>query len=557
MKIRTSLALILSLCITLSLVSCGKGQGNQSSEGSEGAAAANTDSESESTNTDARKKSVTLAYYSAEGLHPYTCDNAANQIITGLIYEPLFEINDSFEAEPCLAESYTTKVILASGPMSEDVGEKDTSEKDQSDGSEEDTSTSKRSRIAGETVCTIELRKNVRFSNGASMTASDVVYSLEQAAKSGSIYAERLANMKSVRASGDSTVEITLNAADAACETLLDIPIISNGTGGDRFPAGTGPYQVRAKDGKARKLIKNEAWWQEHSLPVDAVGLYVAEDSDMLIFGFGSGAVSMVATDLTGTGSLTYTGEYDVVDYPTTGFIYVGCNIRSGVCQSKNFRQVLNYAFDRETLATKMLSGHAEPAALPVSPRSKLYHEKLAEKYAWSEEKAKALLQDAAYYGQTLKLIVNSESTFKTAFAAELKKELEAVGINVEVEELSWKDFSDALKNRNFDLYLGEVKLKANFDLTELISEEGNLNYGGYSNDDVEKLLTKFMTASAEKRRESATKLYKALAEDAPIVPLCFKNNSVLTHWGSEIGITPTQQNLFYHFSDWDLTPDA
>ena len=42
-----------------------------------------------------------------------------------------------------------------------------------------------------------------------------------------------------------------------------------------------------------------------------------------------------------------------MVDYPTTSMIYVGCNTRSGSCQSKSFRQVLNYAFDRETLATK------------------------------------------------------------------------------------------------------------------------------------------------------------------------------------------------------------
>ena len=74
----------------------------------------------------------------------------------------------------------------------------------------------------------------------------------------------------------------------------------------------------------------------------------------------------------------------------------------------------------------------------------------------------------------------------------ELEKELEAVGISVEVKKLAWGDFADALKNREFDLYLGEVKLTANFDLTELITEEGNLNYGGYSDNDLETRLTGF-----------------------------------------------------------------
>ena len=553
MKIRKILALILSPCMMLSLASCGQGDGSQSAGGSGGDVSIRAGSESEGTGAIAQTNAITLAYYSSEGLHPYTCDNAANQVIADLIYEPLFEINDSFAVEPCLALSCTSNVISASGPTAEDVDEGDAGEGDQPSGSEEETAKSKKSKIAGETVCTIQLRDDVKFSNGSAMTAADVVYSLEQAAKSNSIYADRLSNMKSVQASGSNTVVITLNAADAAFESLLDIPIVSSGTGGDRFPVGTGPYQVKTKDNKAQKLTQNTSWWQGSSLPVDEIGLYAAEDSDMLIFGFGSGAVSMVATDLTGTGSLTYTGEYNVVDYPTTSFIYVGCNTHSGSCQSKSFRQVLNYAFDRDTLAVKMLSGHAEVAALPVSPRSKLYDEKLAEQYAWSEEKAKTALQDASYYGRTLKLIVNSESTFKTAFAAELAKELKAVGISVEVEELAWRDFSEALEEGDFDLYLGEVKLTANFDLTELISEEGNLNYGGYSDSDLEELLTKFLTAPAEKRAEAASKLYQAIAEEAPIIPLCFKNNSVLTHWSSEAVITPTQQNLFYHFADWDL----
>lgn len=554
MKIRTILAFILSLCMTCSLVSCGQGEGSQSGGESETPPTVPDGSES---GTATRTDSVTLAYYTAEGLHPYTCDNAANQIITDLIYEPLFEIDDSFEAESCLAESCAVQVSSVSGPKAEDTGEGDTSEDDLSDEGEGDAAKPKRNKIAGETVCTIQLRDDVRFSDGSAMTAADVAYSLEQAAKSGSIYADRLADVQSVRVSGDSTVIITLNAANAAFETLLDIPIVSSGTAGDRFPVGTGPYQVKEKSGKAQKLTSNAGWWQKKSLPATEVGLYEAEDSDMLIFGFGSGAVSMVATDLTGTGSLTYTGEYDVVDYPTTSMIYVGCNTRSGSCQSKSFRQVLNYAFDRETLATKMLSGHAEAAALPVSPNSKLYDEKLAEKYAWSEEKAKKALRDASYYGQTLTLIVNSESTFKTAFAGELEKELEAVGISVEVKKLAWGDFADALKNREFDLYLGEVKLTANFDLTELITEEGNLNYGGYSDNDLETRLTGFLTANREKRSDAARKLYQTVAEQAPIIPLCFKNNSVLTHWDPEVAITPTQQNLFYHFADWDLTVDS
>ena len=509
MKKRRLLAL--ALCLVLPLSACGGGSGSQSA--SDPVNSAQTSAEPQPVEPVAADE-LTLGYYSAEGLHPYTCDNAVNQLVTHLIYEPLFESDGTFASEPCLAESC----------------------------------------IYGESSCTVTLRKDVFFSNGTAMTASDVAYSLERAKKGGSIYADRLSNLKSVRTQGDREVVLTLREGDKAFASLLDIPIIQESTGNDRFPKGTGPYQVKQKDGKADKLTRNREWWQEGDLPVKEVGLYQAEDSDMLIFGFGSGAVSMVSTDLTGTESLTYTGQFSVVDYPTTSMVYLGCNTRAGSCRNENFRQVLTYAMDRETLARKMFSGHAEASVLPVSPRSRLYDAKLAEKYAFSEDKAKEVLKETYYEGSTQKLIVNKESAFKTALASEIQKELGEVGIDVRVEKLSWKEFSKALDKREFDLYLGEVKLTPQFNMSELLSKEGSLNYGGYRERDLEKLVYELEETPEDKRPAAAKKLYKAVLKRSPIIPLCFKNHSVLTHWGKDTVITPTQQNPFYHFREWKLT---
>lgn len=555
MNIRRISALTIALSLLLSLTACG-GQGDSSQGSASDAAPAASD---QSSGGASAAQSFSLGYYKGEGLHPYTCSNTTNQNLMGLIYEPLFAIDQTFATEPCLAKSCTIQVTSASGSEEEKDTEGDASETgtegdetDQKDASKEEKKKEQpRSKIAGKTTCTIQLRDDVTFSDGTSLSAEDVVYSLEQAKGKGSIYRERLSDVTSITTSGSTTVVIEINAADAAFDSLLDIPIISRSGGSN--PIGTGPYVLNTKKGKAVSMTRNTNWWQEGTLPADTITLYAADDSDMMIFGFGSGSISMVNTDLTGTNALSYTGDYNVVDYPTTSMLYVGCNTHSGPCQNQSFRQALYYVFDRDTLATKMLSGHAEPTVLPVSPKSKLYDEKLAETYAWSEETAKKKLADGHYYNQTLKLIVNKESAFKTAFAEEMKKELEAIGIKVQVEALAWDEFADALDERSFDLYLGEVKLKSNFDLTAVIGSNGNLNYGGYQDKDLEKLLTKFQTADKASRAAAAKNLYKAVADAAATIPLCFKNHSVLTHWSANASIAPTQQNLFYHIAEWDL----
>lgn len=556
MNIRRISALTIALSLLLSLTACG-GQGDSSQGSASDAAPAASD---QSSGGASAAQSFSLGYYKGEGLHPYTCSNTTNQNLMGLIYEPLFAIDQTFATEPCLAKSCTIQVTSASGSEEEKDTEGDASETgtegdetDQKDASKEEKKKEQpRSKIAGKTTCTIQLRDDVTFSDGTSLSAEDVVYSLEQAKGKGSIYRERLSDVTSITASGSTTVVIEINAADAAFDSLLDIPIISRLR--RQQPHRNWPLRPQHQEGQGSvhdpqyKLVAGRA-----RLPADTITLYAADDSDMMIFGFGSGSISMVNTDLTGTNALSYTGDYNVVDYPTTSMLYVGCNTHSGPCQNQSFRQALYYVFDRDTLATKMLSGHAEPTVLPVSPKSKLYDEKLAETYAWSEETAKKKLADGHYYNQTLKLIVNKESAFKTAFAEEMKKELEAIGIKVQVEALAWDEFADALDERSFDLYLGEVKLKSNFDLTAVIGSNGNLNYGGYQDKDLEKLLTKFQTADKASRAAAAKNLYKAVADAAATIPLCFKNHSVLTHWSANASIAPTQQNLFYHIAEWDL----
>ena len=87
------------------------------------------------------------------------------------------------------------------------------------------------------------------FSDGTSLSAEDVVYSLEQAKGKGSVSRERLSDVTSITASGSTTVVIEINAADAAFDLLLDIPIISRSGGSN--PIGTGPYVLNTKKGKA------------------------------------------------------------------------------------------------------------------------------------------------------------------------------------------------------------------------------------------------------------------------------------------------------------------
>ena len=50
---------------------------------------------------------ISIAYYTAEKVNPITTTATINRIICEALYEGLFCLNDQFEPEPVLCESYT------------------------------------------------------------------------------------------------------------------------------------------------------------------------------------------------------------------------------------------------------------------------------------------------------------------------------------------------------------------------------------------------------------------------------------------------------------------
>ena len=151
-----------------------------------------------------------------------------------------------------------------------------------------------------------------------------------------------------------------------------------------------------------------------------------------------------------------------------------------------------------------------------------------------------------------LTLLVNQDNSYKTGVADAIGRDLTAAGVSVTVKKLSWEDFTAALSAGEFDLYLGEVKLSADFDPSPLLSG-GALNYGKYNDPTATGLLSAFRAAQGEERTTAAKALYERLGEQAPFAVLCFKNWSMLSQWGQVSNATPTQQNLFYGFGNWSF----
>lgn len=499
--------LCLALAVTL-LTACGpKGDGSASSSGG-GSSVSSSGSGSDPEPAPA-PASLTLAACLSDSFHPVLGTNRSNLTLAPLLYEPLFQLDETFQPVPVLC----SQAASADGLIWE-----------------------------------LTLREGITFSDGSPLTGSVVADALNTARQS-TRYAQRLRDVSSFSGQGN-VVTVTLVRANGNLPALLDIPIAS-GTG-DR-PVGTGPYVLSETDG-GLALAARSGWWQGKTLPVQTIRLTAASRSEDLVSSFSAGDIGLVDVDLMGTNAPGYSGSYQTWDYATTELLYLGLNTQSGLCRAPEVRQAIARAIDRTSIVQVDFARHAVAAGLPVHPSSPLYNAAQAGTLGYSPQQSQAALEQLRLTGRSVTLVVNTENTAKVSAAQRIAAQLEAVGLTVHLSRLSYDSYVSALAAGNFDLYLGQVTLTGDFDLAPLLSSSGSLNYGRWQDALGDALLSAFQSAQGEARTKAAADLFAYLNQQAPIVPVCFKNGSVLTQWSRLSGLSPVRGNVFYQLENWKLS---
>lgn len=444
-----------------------------------------------------------LPYTPGRTLDPITCADGMQRSAASLLYEGLFRLDRSFEPQLSLCISYT-----------------------------HDETASR---------YTFTLRPGVLFSDGSALTGRDVKASLDRARES-ERYRSRLSGISSVSANGDS-VTISLRQPNTALPALLDVPIVKSGTQDDTAPLGTGPY-FYAEEETGAWLIANQTWWRGENRPVERIALVEAPDADAMLYRFSSHEVQLITADLTGVPAVSTTGSVGCVDADTPVLQYVGCNTAQAPLDSPALRRALSAGINRNNVASAFLSGHGKPAAFPLSPAAALYPAELEEQYS-PDGFAAALAESGDAPERPLTLLVNEENSFKRAIAEYLAETWTAGGLPVEVRVLPWEEYAAALSAGEFDLYYGETRLTADWDLSSLLNPDGALNYGHWSDPDTTRLMAEL--AAAEDGEAAARALCVHLRDQAPILPVCFKSTSVLTQAGVTEGLSPTAAEPLYN----------
>lgn len=333
-------------------------------------------------------------------------------------------------------------------------------------------------RISPETV-EFKLRKGVKFHDGTDFTADDVVFSFGAERFSGEKAPGRpaawefLGGLKEVKKVDDYTIRITMKAADPLIERRFSArmsEIISE----DGFkkagswenwvkhPIGTGPYQINSfKTGNRLDLVRFDGYWNKKA-PAAKLSFVEVPELSARVAGLRSGEFDLITeVPPDQIKPLSSDGKVDVVGGPIDNIYGLVFDSRSSkVMQSKEIRQAILHAIDRELLVNALFAGKTTTAdSFQSKTFGDLYIPELNKKL-YDPEKAKALIKASGYKGEPIVWRIQAgyytlEMTVSQAIASMLK----AVGLNIEIQvKENWTQVEAAgadrmINNASFSAY--------------------------------------------------------------------------------------------------------
>lgn len=488
-------------------------------------------SDDEEYDTPMTDNAFTLRYDPEKSLNPYTGANADNIAITGLMYEGLFSVDETFHAEPLLCESWEStngKVYL------------------------------------------ITLKPGLTFSDGTPLTAKDVVYSITRA-RNGGRFMSRLSIVVSTVAVSDEKISITLSKPNYDFLVLLDVPIVKEGTAYDAIPIGTGPYSIRERSDGSRYLTKVDEHRHSRKLPLNTIFLKTVNETE-IVDEFSTRGIDILRSGASGDAGYNIHVESDARFYDGTSLVYIGFNTKDTVMSNSGIRRALSYIIDREYIYNGIYGGNLRPAPVILSSALDYYDSAWESDIEYSLTKMSEIfatigMEDFSGDGyldypigndwrvfETV-LIVNKENPKRIEVAESVADSLRKVGINTVVQILPWAAYISALETGEFDIYIGEAQIQTDFDVSSLFTSGGELNYGKASATHYQTIIDEFLAATEETKAEKAKTLCDYVTSDSAVIPLVYQRYSVVTHRGAVTGMAPSQSNIFRNITNWTVNP--
>ena len=304
-------------------------------------------------------------------------------------------------------------------------------------------------------------------------------------------------------------------------------------------------------DGKTIKYNGHTYSFNEKVTSVVLMGIDI--DEKEMLLDTEIGAADIYFTEISDGTITRMSGKRQEINL--NNLVYIGINQNYAPLNQLSLRHAISSAVDRVKFCEKAYYNNAKAANgffhpfwketnsvqnLEINANNQITIENL-EEIGYNKLNSEGLRVNKNGIPLKFTLLVNSENRIRVMAANVIADQLKSVGIGITVVEKPYSQYISALSSGSFQLYLGEIKITDNMDLSPLLIKGGSAAYGlpNVSTDEKEdKNESDTETAPEVKPQDTSSQkvleeFYKGnatvrdvasvLQTDMAVVPLCYR----------------------------------
>ena len=407
----------------------------------------------------------------------------------------------------------------------------------------------------------IKLKSGVQFHDGKTLTADDVVYSMNRhldpavGSKANSLAKQ----MTEISKTDDLTVKIVLVEPNADLPTILSLHhfmIVADGTTDFSTANGTGAFISEVFEPGVRSVgVRNPNYFKSQGAYLDSFEFFAIPDNNARVNALLSGDIQLAAA--VNPRSLRMIEGNDAVRTSiSTAGNYTNLNIRLDMApgEQMDFVEGMKSLINREAIQKSVLRGLAEIGNdQPVSSANRYHNPNLAPR-DFDPEKAKFHFEKAGLLGVEIPMVASDAAGSSVDMATVVQQAGSEIGMNLTVDRVPsdgyWSNYW--LKS---PVHFGNINPRPTPDIlfSLLYASEAPWNESQYKSEKFDKMMIEARGALDEDKRTSMYwEMQEMVANEAgTIIPTYISNVDAVTQKLGGLEANPLGGMMGYAFAEY------
>ncbi|MDQ7044665.1 MAG: peptide-binding protein [Sulfurimonas sp.] len=425
-----------------------------------------------------------------------------------------------------------------------------------------------------DTSLVFELKKNVKWHDGASFSAKDVLFTYQTliSPNISSPYSANFRFVKEVQIIDAYKVRVIytkpyFKALETWMMGIIPEHILKSEENmmSSKFntePIGTGPYKLHTLEHSQNIILEANANYFMGKAKIDKISFHVIADPVTRFLMLKSQSLDIGAIE-----PIQYERQlnddffknFNVYEEISHSYTYLGFNLRREKFNNPKVREALSLAIDREELMEILFFKHAKVCTGPFLPATAAYNPEVKAPIQ-DIKRAKKLLLDAGYDENnpfTFEIVTSNSSSIRPYAAQILQHQLKKVGVIVTLRIMEWQAFLNMVVfPHEFDAVLLGWGLSSTPDPYLFwhtdSDKKGGFNLVGYNNPVMDKMIDESQSIiDREKLADLWKKMFKIITDDNPYLFL-YIPNSITTVDKNIKNIEPSLSGIWHNHIMWE-----